>query len=140
MGNGGGKPFAELSASEQQSLVGRLFDAVKTGQSADALRQILSKSGAIFTGADLDKLVEPGTRIPLLYRAVVLERDALVRVLLEAGCRPRCCDNELVSALHRALEQGSKNIAETLLEFGTSDVTLSQDFRGRLPLHYVRIS
>jgi len=61
-----------------------------------------------------------------------------VRMLLEAGADADALDNDMVSALHLACEQGSDTIVRELVRRG-ADSQL-RDLKGRTPLHYCCVS
>jgi ankyrin repeat protein len=141
MGGANGKPYSELKENQRHRIAKALFDALESKSSdAKSIKKFLSggdESECVISGADLDR-IRNQDGIPPLFRAVELGRGDLVPILLETGCRPRCCDARLVSALHIAIRNGRKDIVQALLDAGGSDVTLSQDFSGKLPIHYVR--
>eukprot|EP01122_Echinamoeba_exundans_P008230 TRINITY_DN268_c0_g1_i2.p1 TRINITY_DN268_c0_g1~~TRINITY_DN268_c0_g1_i2.p1 ORF type:complete len:161 (-),score=12.37 TRINITY_DN268_c0_g1_i2:87-524(-) len=138
MGGANGKPYSELGENQRHRIAKALFDALEAKTSdAKTIKKLLANDEYVISGNDLDR-IRNQDGIPALWRAVELKRSDLVPTLLETGCRPRCCDSRLVSALHIAIRDGQKDIVEALLDAGGSDVTLSQDGNGRLPIHYVR--
>lgn len=107
-------------------------------ENASSRRSTLDRAISGLSVRDLD-MMKNANGVGPVFRAAELNRVDLLAVLLEKGCRPRCCNNILVSALHIAIREGYQDIVSQILTAGGSDATLSQDGEGRLPMHYVRL-
>jgi len=93
----------------------------------------------ILSDSDNDQLPElqnenTGDEFSLLYMAAFYEMFELVEILLEAGADPNTPDNNRRTDLHRAVENGHKEVARILLEKG-ANVNYA-DIYGNTPLHY----
>lgn len=84
--------------------------------------------------------VKDGKNLSALHAAVLAEKPAVVKFLLECGCQARTLNDAWQTALHDAIDLGNHDIVMLLLEFGAPNVCLSTNGLGELPIHTVRSS